>query len=385
MIYFFNSDNDLALASGSVIYTPSQSIEKMMEDLSPLLAWIANEGDSVYVPNICVAQATQQLRLFPKILCISTLNNMTDMLCPWGWSSSLVRKIHRLAPDFPLLSLETTEKLKMLSSRVTYVSLLATLSKIPNCIGESCVFDTFEGIENYLDEHTVIMMKSPWSGSGNGVRKADKFNFPDHRNWVKNVLQKQHVVLAEPFYHKVVDFAMEFYVDIKGKVSFAGYSLFRTDTNGRYKENWLTSDNRIEQHLSKYVSTEVLEQVKMTIVDCLKDKYTDVYAGYFGVDMMICDEAGKYYLHPCVELNLRMNMGILSRRLFDNYVCPNSEGSYQIEYYATPQLAKDEIHKLQQEFPLIIENNRVRSGYFPLTPLLETTQYHAFMKIKSCD
>ena len=80
MIYFFNSDNDLALASGSVIYTPSQSIEKMMEDLSPLLAWIANEGDSVYVPNICVAQATQQLRLFPKISCISTLNNFSDLV-----------------------------------------------------------------------------------------------------------------------------------------------------------------------------------------------------------------------------------------------------------------------------------------------------------------
>lgn len=381
MVFLFNSDNDLALASGSVIYTPNRSIEKMMSDLSPLLAWMADEGDSVFVPDSRVAQTCQQLQLFPKVQCISALNLVSDRLRPWGWSSSFVRKMQQLAPNCVLPSLEVTEKLKMYSSRETYVPLLAELSKISGCVGESYVLDSFEGIEHYLRTYSTIMMKSPWSGSGNGVRKANATNFSEHRNWIKNVLQKQKVVLVEPYYQKLLDFAMEFYADADGKISFCGYSLFRTDSNGRYKENWLAPDYLIEQQLVKYVPIEVLNRVKVGIAEYLNGMYTHLYEGYFGVDMMICEKEGSYYLHPCVELNLRMNMGILARRLFDNYVCPTSEGSYQIEYYATPELTQTETRKLRQEHPLIIEDNRVKSGYLPLTPILNSTQYHCFIVV----
>ena len=39
---------------------------------------------------------------------------------------------------------------------------------------------------------------------------------------------------------------------------------------------------------------------------------------------------------PCVEINLRMNMGVVARLIYDNYVCDGVQGRYVIEYYAKP-------------------------------------------------
>lgn len=48
------------------------------------------------------------------------------------------------------------------------------------------------------------------------------------------------------------------------------------------------------------------------------------YAGYLGVDMMICRFAllPEFRIHPCVEINLRMNMGLVSRMLYDRMYDP---------------------------------------------------------------
>ena len=58
------------------------------------------------------------------------------------------------------------------------------------------------------------------------------------------------------------------------------------------------------------------------------------YCGFLGVDMMICLEDGRYLLHPCVEINLRMNMGVVSHTIFNRYVHCLSHGKYIVKYYS---------------------------------------------------
>ena len=60
-------------------------------------------------------------------------------------------------------------------------------------------------------------------------------------------------VIAEPIYNKVEDFALEFYSDGAGEVTFAGYSLFRTGKSGMYEGNYLLSNEAIRGKLSQYV------------------------------------------------------------------------------------------------------------------------------------
>ena len=60
-------------------------------------------------------------------------------------------------------------------------------------------------------------------------------------------------MIGEPFYDKLLDFAMEFFADEWGQVHFIGYSLFETDKRGVYKENLLAADRVIEERISTYV------------------------------------------------------------------------------------------------------------------------------------
>ena len=64
---------------------------------------------------------------------------------------------------------------------------------------------------------------------------------------MSRVLRVQGEIMVEPLYNKVCDFAMEFYADGNGSVSFVGYSLFDTDAHGNYKGNFLLSDGQIKR------------------------------------------------------------------------------------------------------------------------------------------
>jgi hypothetical protein len=117
-------------------------------------------------------------------------------------------------------------------------------------------------------------------------------------------------------------------------------------------------------------------------VDELGLLMSDAYIGYLGVDMMICKDDEGYKVHPCVEVNLRMNMGVVSRLFYDNYVCEGAEGRYVIEYFPKNGEALRFHEAMQKECPLEMENGQVKRGYLSLTPVFDDTSYQIFIKIK---
>jgi len=90
---------------------------------------------------------------------------------------------------------------------------------------------------------------------------------------------------------------------------------------------------------------------------------------------------GGYAVHPCVEINLRMNMGVVSRIFFDRFVCTDSCGRYIIEYYANKGEARLFHHEMKEKYPLIMEKGRIRSGYLSLTPVFEDTNYQIYVHL----
>lgn len=173
---------------------------------------------------------------------------------------------------------------------------------------------------------------------------------------------------------------MEFYVEKQNGVRFAGYSLFETDAHGNYKLNLLLSNTEIEHRLSAYVSREILHEVRSCLLSALQRLLKDDYEGYLGVDMMICRVAGGYVVHPCVEINLRMNMGVVSRLFFDRYVSPSSSGQYVVEHYGAEGEALENHHRCLSAYPLkIAQDGRILQGYLPLTPVQATTHYQVYV------
>lgn len=138
-------------------------------------------------------------------------------------------------------------------------------------------------------------------------------------------------------------------------------------------------DERIMTELSRYVPTNLLEEVKATLQARLSTLLHGDYTGCLGVDMMICrfDSEPCYRLHPCVEINLRMNMGVVAHGIYARWIAAGSEGIFRVEHFSSAeQLQAD--HRMQKEVhPLTVRDGRIIEGYLPLTPITADSVYRA--------
>ena len=178
---------------------------------------------------------------------------------------------------------------------------------------------------------------------------------------------------------------MEFYSDGAGEVTFAGYSLFRTGKSGMYEGNYLLSNEAIRGKLSQYVPLGALTDLESRLKCELSKSVSFVYKGYLGVDMMICrfpeNEKTAFRIHPCVEINLRMNMGVMTRFLYDCYVHPDSAGCSGIDYHPSEGETLKEHERMSATYPLEIREGKVCSGYLPLVPVHKRSCYRAWMLV----
>ena len=381
-VYLFNPENDMALASGSPYYMAPANIKKMAADLSALPAWYALPGSGVLVSDERRREwMLQEYGTMLEVDWMLEVPESCDRICPWGWNPALLRRLGELGvPDGSLLSKEQMSKLRTLSSRQMAVELLPCL-RVEQTLGESNLLTSLENLKAFETKDERVLLKSPWSGSGKGIRMVEDLSDPSVYGWAKRVISSQGAIVVEPYYNKVVDFAMEFYVGHED-VSFVGYSLFETDCRGIYKGNVLASNAMIEKELSVYVSLDVLASVRERCLKELGRIYQGVYEGYLGVDMMICKEGNEYLAHPCVEVNLRMNMGVVSRILYDRFLPDGTKGTYVIEYFSCQGDALSFHECMKRDFPLIKDDKRIKSGYLSLSPVFQETSYLIYALIK---
>jgi len=250
-------------------------------------------------------------------------------------------------------------------------------------VGESFWLTSVGEMDEFVSEYNKVLLKAPWSGSGKGIQPLSGQPDDNLKGWARRIIASQGGVVCEPYYNKVEDFAMEFLSSADGGVKFAGYSLFEADVRGIYKENWLASDEAIEKRLSEHVSREVLLEVRRRL-ECELSAYIGAaYQGYLGVDMMIVRmEDGGYAVHPCVEVNLRMNMGVVARLFFDRYMCPDVRGRYVIEYYPCRGDALLFHEEMKRKHPLCLQDGKIKEGYLSLTPVFEDTAYQIYVTAK---
>jgi len=393
-VYIFNPENDLALANGNENFDPPLAARRLRSDLSLLPLWYADEN-AVVLTDLEISD--EWLKKEREMLSInvswmttnafSTNGKPDDLFVPWGWSPA-IRKLWRKTscsvsfenePDFPAY--------KKLSHRAFTIDVLNELqqkSLLEKGIQIPEELFSLSEIKAYSEKKNPVLLKAPWSGSGKGLFWNTKPQDEKMKQWVYPILQKQGSIIGEPIYLKENDFSMQFFSN-GNEVIFTGYSLFMTDRCGAYKGNWLETDDFIEKNLSQFVLIEQLKQVQKALSCFFSTKVASFYKGYFGVDMMICQSSENpniHFLHPCVEVNLRMNMGMTCRLFYDRYVSQNSHGVFQIDYCANSGLLYEDHLKRSTENPLEIENGKIRKGYLSLSPVNFDTHYRARIQIE---
>ena len=383
----FNPEHDLALANGDAHYLAPRNIREMAHDLAPLMEYLAWDT-------------------------------------PWGWDAAVVSHLHKSGIPRQELPTDTMlAALRTLSERITAHHLLQQMLPLSvHLTGESYVCRSLDDIKTYATQHSHLLLKAPLSGSGKGLRHLNlNDNHPSSRrstsaltstfkkieSWADALIRRHGYLTAEPYYDKVQDFAMEFIV-ADGQCHFIGYSLFTTDDHGRYDSNLLLSDADIEARLSEYIPRSVLHDVRYfveTHSDLIVPAEWDTsrFPITFGIDMMIVNDRGQqstvdgqqsthpngnsqlrthnsqFKLHPCVEINLRANMGIVAHEVRRHLMAPEATGIYRLALFADHAALAAFDEEQRALYPALYRDGLLVQGYHPLTSTEGNTRHLAYI------
>lgn len=383
-LYIFNPENDLALADGGAAYCPPPAASRIAYDLATLPLWFAGKDSFVVLPDALHFQYASEIS---KVFDVAKVydNSMAgdvDNCTPWGWSPQIRRRLKAIGiQDDVMPSNETIAKIRELSNRRTAIKILESLKECGVDTPEVPLYLTEpDDVARFVNSMPRSVIKAPWSGSGKGIAWGIGHVELPVEHFYRGVIKRQGGVVCEHFLESVQEFAMEFHVGNSG-VDFAGYSLFEA-AKGSYSGNILAADEKIEKILSRHIPLHEIIKVKEKLMTVLSGLLLESgYVGYLGVDMMIYRDGELLRLNPCMELNLRMNMGVVSRLFHDSYVASGSEGRYAVTYYKNEGEALAEYEKFKAEYPLVVNDGKIVSGYMNLSPVTAESRYVAYVII----
>ena len=396
MIHYFNPDHETAVLNASKHYHPPAHVAKIQTDLAFLPAWYASDGDFVFMDSSlperfilsCKSLNLQVNPVTPGDFSGNRETFLQSAIEMWGISPQSIHFFEKINKhwDLSLVIPQWKEEFRFLASRFASRQLLAGLldriSGIDHDVLPHFISD-IETIEQQIIQSQVpLLIKSPYSSSGRGLLRLPSGKFPQsEKQIIRGMLKKQKQVSIEKILDKRLDFSMQFEITDSEETKFIGYSIFQTNAKGAYEKSRLDSQSRLEKQIIHRIDPEILFQTHRTLIERIKEMYAPYYSGVIGVDMLIYKEGNSHRLHPCVEINMRKTMGYLAIRLTEKYLHPGSHGELLIEYNRDPQTTVQKHNQLHKQYPLIIENGCIHSGYLSLCPVKLTTNYHAYILI----
>ncbi len=344
-----NFSHDLALSHGMVSYTPPPNVRAMERDLAKLADFFVPAGEVSYNPFAPV----------------------------WGWDSALVRKLKSCGFS-NLPSSGQLEKIRTLSSRETAMRVLGALGtslgdKWSLC-GDSTLCTSGESL--CLPEGRFVL-KELWSGSGRGLRFVNGRVGGQQLNWALRCIKLHGGIVVEPYYSKIRDFAMEFIVT-ENTVEYCGLSVFRTTSGNAYAGNLLMPQERLWNMMEAYFPRALYRDVADVLLSVLRKIFTGNYMGPLGVDMMIVDDGGRLAVHPCVEINVRRTMGMLSLHLSD-LVNKDRKAEFRLVYSKDSGELAAKCKCMQK--PVFDADGKLVGGVLLLTPILSDTRFVSLIEI----
>lgn len=402
-IYLYNPTCEYSIANGSANWQPNQILQKMESDLSALPMFFAKENDYVLVDKIPSQEFIALLKKiyinFPNfILKNDALKNQDfitlskNKLLPWGWSPSM----HKFLSPFkkscsihfeqsPVFNWQAEHR--EISSRKFALELLQQLQSniktdfiIPlELQPKICI--TKKEFETAIQKWGTVMIKAPWSSSGRGLQPITKT--PVHQKvWEKimGVVKEQGYAIAEPYLNKVLDVALLFELK-KGKVKYLGTSNFSTNKNGQYQGNylngWPVSIEKKVLDFADFIIPIIREPITEVIETSIMATH---YEGVFGIDTLIySDEENSLRINPCLEINVRHTMGLLSLRL-ETLINKNKKGMFST-YFQPGKSFYTFSKEMNKKYPLKILGNKIDSGFLALTEPANNSLFGAYILV----
>ena len=354
-LLLFNPENDISLGYGKCRFTMSPLVKKLHDDGAMLPMWYAMSGDCVYANDVDARWLEEMSDMF-GVDVSAGLSGQGCIGSPWGWSCDsmmTLKNVGAVVPDEMHI-----ECIRQLSHRRTTIDVMNKLHQMLDFeIADVPVeADSIERVDDCLSKWGRVYIKSPWSSSGRGVFEIDSLDERTVQR-VNSIIRKQGCVLVERAYNCKRDFAMLFHSTPSG-VEFFGYSVFFNERGNAYGGNIMSDNDALEDIIvASGANKSQLTAVSSALTAVFTGLIAPVYTGYFGVDMIITREG---MINPCVEINLRMTMGVVASIWYARYMSPKSQGIFRVKYEQDEEL-------LPRSFPSVV-NGRLVSGVVNLTP-----------------
>ena len=314
-VYLFNPEHDLALAHGAHNYTAPPFARQFRHDLRLLPAWVAPAGSLIAVPDDAPLEEDRRwlhdhnLDITP--VSISKIAELGPCrIHPWGWDATLRHQLLQTGVSSDYLPTdEQLDWIRRLSHRRTTIAVHQALGdSFSPCPVE---LSTQEEVVAFMRQHHGCYLKMPWSGSGKGIYRVIDPTGDNHvPRWIEGALKRQGSLLCEVGLDRVQDFAIECKCR-DGHTMLMGYSVFDSDFHSQFGTGRVAPMEELhELLLGMYPDLDPVIGQLLLAIDELIAPY---YDGPLGVDMMLYyDAKGHIALNPCVEINLRMTMGMVT-------------------------------------------------------------------------
>jgi hypothetical protein len=402
-IFYFNPTCELAVANGSFSYMPPLLLQEMESDLAILPFIFGTEKDFVLTENPPSAIFQDYLKNLgfelPSFKNLTELEALPagsfDSIVPWGWSPAAHYKLRNLkdkcSKEFKNSpTANWNDDHKSLYERSTSLDLLHKILRNdpPDWFIDQkfcgVKAGSFDEIEFMLKDHASIVLKAPVSSSGRGIQIIRKQDLnASNKQWISGVFKQQNYLIVEPFIEKLVDISFQFEVTNNSEVLYHGFTVFITNSNGQYKGTLIHPD--LKTIIPEEDIVELQDKIDSTagiLKEALKESdFTRLYRGYLGIDALFFKDQNKLMMQPCIELNCRTNMGILSIFL-EKKIDQKISGIFEIGSNKPGNLQNlmNGISTITQ-YPY--SDATIYSGCLPLTEFNPKTKFGAYLSLGS--
>lgn len=405
-LYHFNASCEMAVGNGTLSFTPPAFIQQFERELELIPLYLTSENDYLLLNEAPSKNFIARLKqLKPGLPAMDTFNGLLskvkdgariDFLNPWGWSPVEHKfltpfKKHCALTFYEQPNSDWIAEHRNMYGRHTALQLLNSfLGQAINrdiFIPENLVprqVTLFSEVVNLHKQWKGVVVKAPWSSSGRGIVILNETHIhATYKQWVNGIIKSQGFVMCEPYFKKRCDISFHFNVKSGLSVEFMGQVASLTDHRGQFVGCYLQSlPNGLTPKEKLFLSEENLKTIASGIKSALVNSALfSQYHGVLGVDVLVYeDEHGQLRINPCMEINLRQNMGTVTLKI-RSLLHPEAKGLWQVKKLDLKQGENAVLldKELQQKYPLEFVEGKIIKGYMPLIEPITTSSFVVYM------